>query len=112
MTLFEKIIARQIPANIVYEDNEVIAIRDIDPKAPIHILVITKKPVPSLNDLTDGDQQLIGKVILTAKNIAKSEGIDESGYRLVLNCNKEGGQSVDHIHCHLLGGRQMGWPPG
>jgi histidine triad (HIT) family protein len=112
MTIFEKIIARQIPANIVYEDNEVIAIRDIDPKAPIHILVITKKPVPSLNDLTDGDQQLIGKVILTAKNIAKSEGIDESGYRLVLNCNKEGGQSVDHIHCHLLGGRQMGWPPG
>jgi histidine triad (HIT) family protein len=112
MTLFEKIIARQIPANIVYEDNEVIAIRDIDPKAPTHILVITKKPIPSLNDLTDGDQQLIGKVILTAKNIAKSEGIDESGYRLVLNCNKEGGQSVDHIHCHLLGGRQMGWPPG
>jgi histidine triad (HIT) family protein len=112
MTLFEKIIAREIPATIVYEDDEVIAIRDIDPKAPVHILVITKKPIPALNDLTGSEQQLIGKVILTAKDIARDQGIAQSGYRLVLNCNKDGGQSVDHIHCHLLGGRQMGWPPG
>ncbi|HET9137554.1 MAG TPA: histidine triad nucleotide-binding protein [Candidatus Kapabacteria bacterium] len=112
MTLFEKIIARQIPAAIVFEDDDVIAFRDIDPKAPVHILVVPKKPITTLNDLTPSDADLIGKVIFRAKEIAANEGIAESGYRLVFNCNRDGGQSVDHIHCHLLGGRQLNWPPG
>jgi histidine triad (HIT) family protein len=112
MTIFEKIINREIPATIVYEDEDVIAFRDIDPKAPIHILITTKRPIPTLNDLEEADEALMGKMILAAKQIAKSEKIDESGYRLVFNCNHDGGQSVDHIHLHLLGGRQMKWPPG
>ena len=112
MTIFEKIIAREIPANIVYETDDIIAFRDIDPKAPIHILIVPKKPIVTLNDLETSDSELTGKIILAAKEIALSEGIAESGYRLVFNCNRDGGQSVDHIHCHLLGGRQMHWPPG
>jgi histidine triad (HIT) family protein len=112
MTLFEKIIAREIPARIIFEDDDVIAFHDIDPKAPTHIVITTKRPIPTLNDLDEPDTELMGKMILTAKKIAKSEKIDESGYRIVFNCNKDGGQSVYHIHCHLLGGRQMNWPPG
>jgi histidine triad (HIT) family protein len=112
MTLFEKIISREIPADIVYETDEVIAFRDIDPKAPIHILIVHKKAIATINDLTEDDAYLIGKVALAANVIAKQEKIEENGYRLVFNCNKDGGQSVYHIHCHLLGGRQMGWPPG
>ena len=112
MTLFEKIIAREIPAIIVFEDDQFIAIRDINPQAPIHILVIPKKPIPTTNDLSSGDAELIGNLLLRAKDIAANEGIAETGYRLVLNCNADGGQSVDHIHCHLLGGRQLNWPPG
>jgi histidine triad (HIT) family protein len=112
MTLFEKIIAREIPANIVHETDEVIAFRDIDPKAPIHILIVPKKPIATINDLSEPDAYLIGKITLAAKDIAKQENIAENGYRLVFNCNKDGGQSVYHIHCHLLGGRQMEWPPG
>jgi histidine triad (HIT) family protein len=112
MTIFEKIIAREIPANIVFEDDDLIAFRDIDPKAPTHILIVPKKVITTLNDLDASDAELTGKIILAAKQIAKSEGIAESGYRLVFNCNSDGGQSVDHIHCHLLGGRQMHWPPG
>jgi len=112
MTLFEKIIARDIPATIVFEDDDFIAFRDIDPKAPTHVLVVPKKPIATLNDLSSEDAELIGKLIVRAKHIAQAEGISESGYRLVFNCNRDGGQSVDHIHCHLLGGRQMKWPPG
>jgi histidine triad (HIT) family protein len=112
MTLFEKIIAREIPADIVYETDEVIAFRDIDPKAPTHILIVPKKAIATINDLTEDDLHLIGKITLVAKEIAKQEKIEQNGYRLVFNCNKDGGQSVYHIHCHLLGGRQMQWPPG
>lgn len=112
MTLFEKIIAREIPADIVYETDEIIAFRDITPKAPTHILIVPKKPVATINDLSEEDAHLIGKITLAAKEIAKQEKIEENGYRLVFNCNKDGGQSVFHIHCHLLGGRQMEWPPG
>ena len=112
MTIFEKIAAREIPAAIVYEDDNVIAFRDIDPKAPTHIVIATKRPIPTLNDIEEMDGTLIGKMVLAAKKIAQSEKIDEDGYRIVFNCNKDGGQSVYHIHCHLLGGRQMNWPPG
>src|SRR5438132_1108708 len=112
MTIFEKIIAREIPSTIVYEDNDVIAFRDIDPKAPVHIVIATKRPVPTLNDISDSDEGLMGKMVLAAKKIASSERIAANGYRVVFNCNKDGGQSVDHIHCHLLGGRKMQWPPG
>ncbi len=112
MTLFERIIAREIPAAIVDETDEYIALRDIDPKAPTHILIVPKKPIPTLNDLELTDAELMGRLIIAAQKLAKMEGIEESGYRLVFNCNKDGGQSVYHIHCHLLGGRQMEWPPG
>jgi histidine triad (HIT) family protein len=110
MTIFEKIIHREIPASILYEDSDVIAFRDIDPQAPVHIVIATKSPIPTLNDLSDTG--LPAKMIAAAVKIAHDEKIDQSGYRIVFNCNKDGGQSVDHIHCHLLGGRQMKWPPG
>jgi histidine triad (HIT) family protein len=112
MTIFEKIIAREIPADIVFENDDVIAFRDIDPKAPIHILIVPKRLIATVNDLQPSDAELVGAMMLAAKQIAAAEGIAESGYRLVVNCNRDGGQSVDHIHCHLLGGRQMHWPPG
>jgi histidine triad (HIT) family protein len=111
MTIFEKIIAREIPATIAYEDNDVIAFYDIDPKAPIHIVIATKRPIPTLNEIKEMDTELMGKMILVAQKVAKMEKI-ENGYRVVFNCNKDGGQSVYHIHCHVLGGRQMQWPPG
>jgi histidine triad (HIT) family protein len=112
MTIFEKIIAREIPAAIVFEDNDIIAFRDIDPQAPVHIVIATKKPIPTLNDLEAEDHALTEKMITAARKIAVNENIADSGYRIVFNCNKNGGQSVSHIHCHLLGGRQMKWPPG
>jgi histidine triad (HIT) family protein len=112
MTIFEKIAAREIPASIVYEDDGIIAFRDIEPKAPTHIVITTKRPIPTINDLEDTDAELMGKMILVAKKIAASEKIDQTGYRLIFNCNNDGGQSVYHIHCHLLGGRAMTWPPG
>ncbi len=110
--LFLKIIEREIPADIVYEDEEVLAFRDIQPQAPVHILVIPKRHIATLNHLEDGDQLLIGKLVLAARSIAKQEGLAEDGYRLVFNCNEHGGQSVYHIHLHLLGGRALTWPPG
>ncbi len=111
-SIFTKIINREIPATVEYEDDEIIAVNDINPKAPVHILIIPKKPIPTINDANAGDAELLGRIILTAKKIAKSKGIDESGYRLVINCNEGAGQTVFHIHCHLLGGRTMNWPPG
>ncbi|QKK02515.1 MAG: histidine triad nucleotide-binding protein [Pseudomonadota bacterium] len=110
--LFVKIINREIPADIVYEDDEILAFRDIDPKAPVHLLVIPKRPIATLNDLEPADAELVGRLVLTARRLAAEAKIDEAGYRLVLNCNPGGGQSVYHIHLHLLGGRQMEWPPG
>jgi histidine triad (HIT) family protein len=111
-SIFSKIIKREIPAEIVYEDDEIIAINDINPQAPVHILIIPKKEIPTLNDLEENDSHLIGKIFLTAKELAKKNGISEDGYRLVVNCNKNAGQTVFHIHFHLLGGRIFRWPPG
>lgn len=110
--LFEKIVARKIPADIVWENDELLAFRDIEPQAPVHILIIPKRKIRTLNDLEPDDAGLVGRMVLAAAEIAKSEGIADDGYRLNLNCNAAGGQSVWHIHLHLLGGRQMKWPPG
>jgi histidine triad (HIT) family protein len=111
-TIFSKIIRREIPADIVYEDGEVLAFRDINPQAPTHILIIPKKIIPTVNDLEEADAALVGKLVLTAQKIAAREGLSEDGYRLVINCNTRAGQTVYHLHLHLLGGRQMKWPPG
>ncbi|WP_211827685.1 histidine triad nucleotide-binding protein [Kistimonas asteriae] len=110
--LFCRIIAGDTPAEKVYEDGDVIAFRDIFPAAPTHCLIIPRKHISTLNDANDSDTQVLGKLMLTASRLAKEAGIDESGYRVVMNCNRGAGQSVFHIHLHLLGGRQMKWPPG
>ena len=110
--LFCKIIDGDIPSDKVYEDDDVLAFRDINPCAPTHVLVIPKKHISTMNDATAEDQQVLGKMMLVAKDIAAQEGIDENGYRLALNTNGEGGQAVYHIHLHIIGGRQMTWPPG
>ncbi len=110
--IFKKIIDKEIPADIVYEDEEILAFKDISPQAPVHILIIPKKEIPTMNDATGQEAELLGKLLLVGKKLAKDAGIDEKGYRLVINCNEEAGQSVFHIHCHLLGGRHMKWPPG
>ena len=111
-SLFTKIINRQIPADIVFEDEELIAFNDIHPQASVHILIVPKKQIPTLNDLEEDDSALMGKIILTAKQLAKKNNLSDRGYRLVFNCNEEAGQAVFHIHCHLLGGRIFNWPPG
>lgn len=111
-TIFLKIIAKDIPADIVYEDDDVLAFRDIAPKAPTHILIIPKEEIATINDVKEKHDLLMGKIIRTAKEIAKKEGIAENGYRLIFNCNDDGGQEVYHIHCHLIGGRKLNWPPG
>ncbi len=111
-TIFKKIIDKEIPADIVHEDEQCIAFRDIDPKAPTHIILIPKKEIPSMAEIDGNDKGLIGHLYLVASKIAKDEGVSDSGYRLVVNTNKEGGQEVYHLHVHLLGGRQMNWPPG
>lgn len=111
-TLFAKIIRREIPANIVFEDEHVLAFRDIQPQAPIHVLFVPKRAVSTLNDLGEADADLVGCLVLAAAAYAKREGFAEAGYRTVFNCNSDGGQSVYHIHLHLLAGRQMQWPPG
>ncbi len=110
--LFCKMVAGDIPADIVYQDDDVLAFRDINPQAPVHILIIPKRHISTLNDLTPDDAALIGKLSLTAARIAEQEGIAESGYRTLINTNREGGQVVFHIHMHLMGGRRMLWPPG
>lgn len=111
-SIFTKIIKREIPAQIEYEDEEILAFKDIDPKAPFHTLIIPKKQIPTINDLDEADAPLLGKIFLVAKKLAKQYGIDEKGYRMVFNCNQEAGQTVFHIHCHLIGGRPLNWPPG
>ena len=112
MTLFERIIARQIPANILFEDDQVVAIQDIQPQAPVHVLMIPKKPIPRIGEAEAGDQSLLGHLLLKAAEVARSLGLEASGYRLVINHGRDGGESVPHLHCHLLGKRPMGWPPG
>ncbi len=110
--LFCKIAAGDIPATIVFEDPEIIAFRDINPQAPTHLLVIPKRHIATIDDADTKDEQLLGRMLLTAKKLAKSEGLSEAGYRLVFNVNAGGGQVIYHIHLHILGGRQMIWPPG
>ena len=110
--LFCKFVSGEIKPDIVHEDEHVLAFRDINPQAPTHILVIPKRHIPTLNDLQDGDGELVGRLYLAAQRIAEAEGIAEAGYRTLVNCNEEAGQTVFHIHLHLLGGRPMGWPPG
>ena len=110
-TIFGKIIRREIPADIVYEDDLALAFKDIAPQAPTHILVIPKKPLLSLAEATSEDHALMGHLLLTAKRVAADAGLT-NGYRLVINTAADGGQTVDHLHLHILGGRQLSWPPG
>jgi len=110
-TLFSKIIRKEIPADIVYEDDLALAFRDINPQAPVHILVIPKKPIPKLADANSGDLALMGHLLLTVKLVAEQLGLT-NGYRVVINTGNDGGQTVDHLHLHILGGRHMNWPPG
>ena len=110
-TVFSKIIRKEIPADIVYEDDLTLAFRDITPQAPVHILVIPKKPLPQLDAAESDDHALMGHLLLTVKRVAKQVGL-EKGYRVVINNGSDGGQSVNHLHLHILGGRQMQWPPG
>jgi histidine triad (HIT) family protein len=111
-TLFERIIARELPAAIVYEDDQVLAFRDIKPQAPIHVLVIPKKPIPRIAEAKSEDQQVLGWLLLRAAHVADQLGLSNSGYRLVFNNGPDAGEAVPHLHCHIIGGRQMGWPPG
>lgn len=114
MTLFEKIIAREIPADIVYEDDDALAFHDISPQAPVHVLVIPKKPIPRVGEAEPTDQGVLGHLLLVAGKVAEELGCNsvEEGFRLVINNGKNGGEAVPHLHIHLLSGRQMQWPPG
>ena len=111
-TLFEKIAAREIPAAIVYEDESVLAFRDIAPQAPTHIVIVPKKPIPRIAEAGIEDQNLIGHLLLKAAEVAGKLGLDKTGFRLVINNGRDGGETVPHLHCHILGGRPLAWPPG
>jgi len=111
-TLFSKIINRQIPADIIYEDADVLGFKDINPEAPVHVLFVPKREIATLNDAKDADALLLGKLMLAASGYARAQGFAENGYRVVMNCNADAGQSVFHIHLHLLAGRKLSWPPG
>jgi histidine triad (HIT) family protein len=110
--LFCKIQEGEIPVDMLFENEEVLAFRDVNPQAPVHVLIIPRKHISTVNDITDSDESIMGKLFAAAKRIAAQEGISEDGYRLVVNCNEKAGQSVFHIHMHLLAGRAMTWPPG
>lgn len=110
-TVFSKIIRREIPADIVYEDDLALAFKDVNPQAPVHILVIPKQPIAQISDAESKDHALMGHLLLTAKRVAQQVGLD-NGYRIVINNGSDGGQTVYHLHLHILGGRQMKWPPG
>jgi len=110
--IFCRIAKKEIPAKIVFEDDYLVAFEDIRPRAPVHILVIPKHHIERVSDLKEDHIDLVGKLVLTAKKLAKEKGVQESGYRIVLNCNADAGQEVFHIHLHLLGGRRFTWPPG
>lgn len=107
-TLFERIVARELPATILHQDDRVTAFRDINPQAPVHILVVPNKPIPTANDIADGDEALVGHMFTVARDLARREGIAENGYRLIINCNSHGGQEVYHLHVHLVGGAPLG----
>lgn len=110
--IFCKIAGGEIPAEKVYEDDQVVGFRDLSPQAPVHVLIIPRKHIGTLNDLTEADESLVGRMHRVAAQVAADEGLAERGYRTLINCNAEGGQTVFHLHLHLLGGRQMTWPPG
>ncbi|TDX51069.1 histidine triad nucleotide-binding protein [Orenia marismortui] len=110
--IFCKVVSGEIESNIIYEDDKVVAFEDINPQAPVHYLVIPKKHIPTLLEIKDEDQKLIGHIYSVISKLAKKEGIAEDGFRVVSNCNEAGGQTVYHIHYHLLGGRNLQWPPG
>jgi len=111
MTIFEKIIARQIPAEIIWEDDDVVAFQDVNPQAPVHVLIVPKRVVPRLADATENDRALLGKLLLVARDLAKKLDLS-SGYRVVINSGPDAGESVPHLHVHLLGKRALAWPPG
>lgn len=110
--LFCRIVTRENPATLVYEDEQLVAFHDINPQAPTHILIVPKRHIPTLNELTEGDRTIVGAMVERAGAIARDRGHAEAGYRTVFNCNADGGQTVFHIHLHLLGGRPLSWPPG
>ena len=112
MTLFEKIISREIPGDIVYEDDLVLAFNDINPKAPTHVLIIPKKPIPRIAEAEPEDHQVLGHLLLKAREVAGELGLHEKGFRLVFNNGHDAGETVPHLHLHILGGREMTWPPG
>jgi histidine triad (HIT) family protein len=107
-TIFSRIVNKEIPSNTIYQDELVTAFRDINPQAPVHILIVPNKEIPTLNDLTEEDEKVAGRMLLVAKKLAAQEGIAEKGYRIIINCNEHGGQEVFHLHLHLMGGRSMG----
>ena len=111
-TLFQRIADREIPAQLVYEDDQVIAFRDIKPGAPTHILIVPRKPIPRIAEASPEDAQVLGHMLVKAAEVAKKEGLGSTGFRLVLNNGPDAGESVPHLHCHILGGRPMAWPPG
>lgn len=112
MTIFEKIIAREIPAKVVWEDEDAIAFEDVNPQAPVHILIVPKKVVPRLGAASEADRALLGKLLLVAGDLAKKMGVDKTGYRVVINNGPDAGESVPHLHVHMLGKRALAWPPG
>jgi histidine triad (HIT) family protein len=112
MTIFEKIIAREIPAKVIWEDDDAIAFHDVNPQAPVHVLIVPKKVIPRLAAASEKDDKILGKLMLVAGKLAKELGIDQSGYRVVINSGPDAGESVPHLHVHLLGKRALAWPPG
>jgi histidine triad (HIT) family protein len=110
-TIFKRILDREIPADLIYEDDEVVAFNDVNPQAPVHVLVIPRKEIPSLAHAEDGDSELLGRMLLVVRDLAKTLGLDD-GYRTVINTGRDGGQTVAHLHMHLLGQRSLNWPPG
>ena len=111
-TLFEKIVARELPANIVYEDDLVLAFRDVKPQAPTHVLIVPKKLIPRIAEAKPEDHKVLGHLLLKAGEVARSLGLGETGFRLVFNNGPDAGEAVPHLHCHIIGGRRLGWPPG
>ena len=111
-TVFTQIIEKKKPAEIIYEDDEVVAFKDINPQAPVHVLIVPRKPIPKLTAADESDKAILGKMVMVARKIAKDFGLDEDGFRLLMNEGKNGGQTIYHLHFHLLGGRRLMWPPG
>lgn len=112
MTIFEKIVAREIPAKIVLENDDLLAFHDVNPQAPVHVLIIPKRVIPRLGEAEENDAQLLGRLLLAARDVAQKLGILESGFRVVINSGEDGGETVPHLHVHVLGQRPLGWPPG